>query len=790
MSSVVNAIQNIFATVVSILLLPTYVTIALLESAFGGSFETHLAKLLENTFGFFGLKGEDVISTQVQDTRLLSDDFENIMTKIALEHQDTQAGIIEIMQANIAQVRTRFNQYFDYGKSTYYNGLPASNLTVDVFPTSAVISSINSQYGVNCELSVNLIDTPTKDQWIAHKLKDMYGYNLTTNHMTYLTYDYMIDYSEYNFSTNLYDVHVYRPNYVTDTVTTTTTISVIPINSTTETKRTVIGIAISGNKSITGAYTSSSSTTTDVIVAAGSTTSSTTTVVTYPPVYIEKYTPSIISIASFLLAKYFIVAWNAIGSTDTNYWTYLCGSGNASLDQTLITTNLDMLPIVTLRNNSINTNSNKTSTTYLQSKEILSMLAIDIDTITTSIMDGGSSDSLQDSFIYFGLDVTDTHPTSAKYLFKVFDYVLTHNNDITIGTTYDTATSIANKYSIRVSEGVYNASLGWSYQTRNTITGTIGTIGTYSSEVSGADLILRGQLNENHYIEYRIVELSGTTIITRAGLHGAVTKTLLKGPVILPMCYNIVDQFSSMEQMVLYSKGLRLSNYAADITHLAYYQTAGFLTTIQITLIAVSIVLTIYGGPAGLTFYQIAMRLLILFVVSVVMRQIMISHLPTWLKVVLAVATIAAGAYGNNYVNTGHFLSASEVTNSVTNYVKNIDLKYAIIGAVNMTTMITDSETQRAMRELQKDRDAFQTAYDKRLHEIEQASNSRKDFIDTGFISGMAIQDVPPGYVEGADLNTYKAVGMQKDFVMLSVTNVYEHIYDYDRYFKVGLVSL
>ena len=57
MSSVVNAIQNIAAVVVTILSLPTIVVSALIISAFtGASFEETMANSIEFIFGLFGPK--------------------------------------------------------------------------------------------------------------------------------------------------------------------------------------------------------------------------------------------------------------------------------------------------------------------------------------------------------------------------------------------------------------------------------------------------------------------------------------------------------------------------------------------------------------------------------------------------------------------------------------------------------------------------------------------------------------------------------------------------------------
>jgi hypothetical protein len=769
MSSVINAIQNTLAIVVSILLLPTIVVTALVETAFGGSFEQHMSKLLEQVFGFFGLKGEDIISTSVSDNRLMGDDYTNIITKIALIHEDTQDNIIDIMQANILKVRMRFNQYFDYGKTTYYNGLPSSNITTDVFPESAVIGVINTQYGVSCELSLKLIDTPTKDQWVAYKLKDLYNYNVTTNHMTYLTYDYVIDYSEYNYTTNNYDVHIYRQNFVTDTVTTTTTVSVIAIDNINETKRTVVDISISGTKSITGTYTSSSSTTTDVIVPKGSTTASTNTVITNPPVYMEKYSPSVVSVISYDTVKYFIAAWNIIGSSDSNYWVYKIGSGNTLLDATLATTNLDMLPIITIRNNSVNINASPTSEIYLQSKEMMNAIGIDIDSITTAVMDNPDSVNVQDAFVYFGIDVSDTSQTVAKYLFKVFDYIFSQSGAPVVNTSYSDSDT-PNQFKITVSEGAYNAAMGWSFQTKNTIAGTIGAIGTYSNQISGADLIIRGQITESHYIEYRIVQLSVVSIINRAGLYAAVTKTLLSGPVVMPMSYNLVDQFSSMEQLELFSKGLRLSTYAAEITHLAYYQTEGFMLTIKIIVISIAIALTIAtapeGGSGGKVWLIFAAKMLAVFAVTYIVKEVLMQMTDNVL-LKMAIGLIAVGiasSFGFVNVEGVVFSTADVVTTSVTQW------------------------TEHKMEVLNSAIEDFSVKTETAFKEIEDAMRSIMDNLDTTFVAMVARIEPVEAFIKGPSLTFYQAIQLQYDHVDVCIRLPYEQAFDYSRYYRIGVV--
>jgi len=796
MGSIVSVLTNIVAITVAYITLPTLVAIALVQTAFGGSFEEHMSDALEFIFGLFGLNGADIINTNVTDNRMLGDDYTSLMTQVALIHQDTQMGIIDIMKQHTMGIMGRYNKFFDYGKAHYVDGLPTSNMTNALFPAAAVISHINSTYGVTCELSYKATHTPTKEEYMYHHLYDLYGFSATTNKLTYLTYEYTLDYIDYNYGTNYYDAHIYREESTTTDVTTEVTITITNIDATHDNRHTVTNVTTTVTSNITGVSSSTVTTTTDVVIPIGTETNSYTIDTVYGTPVLSQYSPTVVSVIAFGPYAYHIAIWNEIGLSEPHYWTYKVGDGVTALDERQEVTNLDMLPIVEIRHDLVNINSNPTNPKYLQSKEMLSMIGVDIDAIVTAVNDNPAIADITDAFVYFGIDISDTSPVISKMVYKTFEFIFE-----TASTNPPTGTlGTVNQYRITVQEGNYNSALAWSNQTLNYITGSIGPVGTYQNQVVGADLILRHQSTPTQYTEYHIYEIFTVSVLARAGMSAAVTKTFLAGPVTLPLSYNLVNQFSPVEQMELFCKSLRLSVYSATVTHLAYYETAAFATAMQVIVYTVAVVITILtwesGGSTTSAWLKFAGKILIGLATSYGIKKILESTLPGWLKIVLIAATIALGAYGSSSIDAGEFLSAEQVTKMVTDYATTFMASATTItpGTVftgmNIVSKVANYRINGLMEDLEDSAEAFSKTLELKVKEISDKMKSVQNYLSTEFVTGLANMDMTQGYVEGYDMNMYKAVGMQYDHVYLSVSSVYENIYDYDRKFKIGIISM
>lgn len=789
MGNVVNTILNTLAILVSSVLIGTLVLIALVQTAFGGSFEEHMKQQLEFIFSLFGLNGEDIINTSVSDVRLLDDQHLGLMTEIALIHQDTQMGIIDIMKQQTMGIMGRFNRYFDYGKNTYVDGLPDSNLQATVFPRTAVIDYINTAYGVTCELSYTSTRTPTKEEYVYASLYDLYQYNASQNKMNYLGDIYSIDYIDYNYLTNEYDIAIYIEELVTTDITTEITITITNIDATTDNKHTYTKVTTTVTSSITGVSSSFTETNTDEVIPIGSAVDSYSNDTVYGTPVVNHLSPTIISLPAFGPYAYLIAIWHEIGFTDSYYWVYKLGSGVPALDARQKVSNLDMLPIIEIRHDLVNINSDPTSTKYLQSKEILSIVGGDIDALVDAVNSNPDIANITDAFVYFGLDLSDTSPTVAKMVYKVFEYILETASDNPPGEEIGTM----NQYRITVTEGVYNSALAWSNQTLTIKTGIIGPVGTYQSQVSGANLFLRYQATPTQYREYCIYEIFTISILARGGLQAAVTKTLLAGPCIMPLSYNLVNQFSPLEQMEIFAKSLRLSTYSAEVIHLEFYETKEFGIALQIVSFAIIVILAILSGGTALA---IAGKILVGLAVSYAIKEILESSLPAWLKILLVIVAVAIGAYGTASIDQGALLTADQVTSAVTNYVDNLLTSASEISADTVMTgagfvmKAVDYRINDMSQKLQLSQDVWRSDFQERMEEVQQKQESLADYVSTEFVSKLTkLEDIKPT-VQTFSVDHYKAIKMQSDHVNLCVSLVYDNIYNYDTYFKTELVSI
>lgn len=775
MSSVVNAIKNVVAIVVSIATLTITVYIAIFDVATGNkSFEESMADSLEHIFGFFGLNGEDVISTDVLDTRLLEDTLDIMPVELALLHMKTQEGVIDILRAKTMSAKLTYNKVFDYAKSSYVDGLPYSNITADIFPVAATIANINAAYSVVCELENYRIGVPSKEEYAYFKLKELYGFNMTTGELPYSGDVYYIDYIEYNYTNDKYDIHVYPADIITTTTTTTTQITISNIDASYDKKNTTVTERIITYSEVSGLV---SDITTEIrntnkLIPINSESNSTVVVD-----YIQD-NREIIAIEAFGTFNHYIAKWNEVGSTDYNMWMYVVGSGDVSLDATLLTSNLDMLPIITIRNNGVDVTNDKTSARYAQSKTMMDAIGLDIDGMVGAIKENPDADKVVDVFVYFGIDLSDTSPVIAKMIYKVVDYVLGNEDipsELTVNTSYDGLGDFTqydnnrNSYNITVTEGPFNSALSWAYQTKKVINGVLGPINTYENEPNGINLVVRRQVTLTEYIEYELYNIFAVTSIDRDGLSAVVTRSYASSSMIMPLSYDVISDFSPIEQLDLFAKSLRMVSYAAQITHLKWYQTEGFIATLKVFITVIGIVLFVLslpaGGSAGTVWFAWAMTMLAMIGGGLLLMQAIKSTSIPWLKalyIAIAVVIMSYTGYGGDLLQMTLFV-VSQVSFAVTDW------------AETMTEGIRNAAI------------AFGEVAADRYEEIQAAWDSMGQGISTDFAERLSNVEEVNSYVEGPSLGIYEAVQLQYDAIELAVSDAYTDLFEYDHYYKIGV---
>lgn len=777
MSAVVDAIVDVFEAVVTITLTITLIgpVLALVSEDFKDWYLDELGEI----FSLFGIEDEDVVETQVLDQRLMDDEaVKNLLTKVALDHQDTQRSIIDLLSTYTARTRGSMNSYFDYGKNTYVYGLPDTNIRASSVPTEATINQIKLETGEPAVyLDTKYVRVPTKEEYVYHQLDSLYGYRPYTNKMTYLGFQYTLKFIDYNYDTNNYDCTVYRAGIER----TETTITITPVDATNDNKHTYVKISII----LAEETIIISETNTDVLIPKNSEVDSYTVVNAN-----TEYGTTVVSLVAFSPVVHIVVRWYAVDNSQWRSWTYELGSGVAALDNAQrYLGNLDMLPIVELRNNRVNVADNTTTELYAQSRDMLELIGVDIHTLTDSLMENPDIGNVEDAYIYFGVDLKDTSPTIAKMMYSSIEFFY-----------YDSSLqSNAGAYKITIQEGKFNQTIMWKEQTRTTVAGVLGPVNTYQMTTSGNTLIVRKQETLTQYIEYQMVDIGATTFIRRGAYWGITQKTLLSDTVRFPVSFFQMDQLTPIEQLEVFGKTLRLQTYAISVTHLEWYETSAFMNLIKIVVYVIAAVLFVLSLPAGgsgaKAWLIFAGKMLIMYGASLAIQKIMESSAPMWLKAVLSLLVMAAAAYGAGSLDAGHFLTPAEISKSVIEWASTVGASSTkTIGAVGSTLSFGSSLVQAKLAEdaaqLNQEMAYFRGIIETKVKDLTDAQGRLEDYLDTEFVASLAAKGEVTGFLESFDYARYRAGPILYDQVFLSVGGSYDTVYNYyDRMLKVGVAS-
>lgn len=489
---------------------------------------------------------------------------------------------------------------------------------------------------------------------------------------------------------------------------------------------------------------------------------------------VESHTPS----------KHYVVYYTTVSKPNNpSYWTYAIGSGlYESLDTaTSYITNLEMLPIVSIRHNKESITSNKASNPYKETKEILATVGIDVDTLVEGIEANENISDVESAHIHFGLDPRIIDKDIAKALYMLFDYIYEDSGLRTVNS---------DSYLVTMTEGSYNASLMWKQFIKTVKTGSIGKIGECTNQVSTLTietspgksevvdvLLLKKQINNTTYIEYAIGYLTSTTFIKSGGFANTCTGTLKEGSLIIPLSRFFIEQLTPIEQMSLFKKSLRLSIYSINVQHLRYYQTEAFGNFIKIVMYIIAIVIFVFtwwtGGATSAAFLAAVKALLVSFAVGYAFKLLLSAVDSPALKMVLAALYIVAMAYfgGAFDSNASGLLIADTVLNAVTTF------------ADTFNTIITDK-----MESLSNDWSSMLDTAALMNKELDDAISTEISYLTTEDVIGLAtIQNVEP-FMNSVDSMIHKAIGINFESVNLTVGSYYKYTFDYESYYKTGVI--
>lgn len=708
MGSVISAVGDLFEDIIAVA--TTALTVifpveAIILATVCDQCEEFMSDQWEKVLGWVGITDEDIVAVQVQDQKLMEgneDFYKNLMTQVALEHQTTQKGIIDLLATKSHGVRGSLQKYGRYGKNTYVDGLPDTTINTLAVDRTVVDTEVQLDVGYDVTIISVVMKVPKENEWVPYKMTNLYGMNQGNNEFVYLSDTWVMTGFYYDFTAGEYKVNA----YLKSTPTTTT----------------------------------------------------------------------VIAIGNYVANVGYVVKYIKDGTMDEYYWVYFLNTGNANLDRARnFLTDLDMLPIVELRRGSVNVNEDVNSDRYLQSKEILGFIGLDVDTLIDNLKSNPDISNVVAAYIYFGAEIGSNNPLQAKLVYHTLEYLW-----------FDPAIESSSQHQIKVTEGNYNSSISWEKQERLVVTRTGVPIGTYEGGVGAIDMggknkyyaWVRKQETSDEYVEYRIWNVSAVTIIKKAGMSDAVLRVLAPDSlIVMPISQFFLSKFSPIEQGRLFPEILRLATYAADIQHLRYYQTQAFFDLIKIVMVVVAVVIFVFtwytGGGTVAAFVSAVQSLMIGMAIGYALQLLLQQIDNPYLRAAAAAVAVFVMAYYGGFgagAQDNMILTADMITSAVTNYsnayMENIAEQFKELGEEAAAFAKMLKEKQDALTEAQEKNQSMVS-----LDEITRIVNSEST-----------------GYIEGVDLKYYRAIQMQYDWELTKSMQTMTKLYDYDLHYRLGVM--
>lgn len=548
-------------------------------------------------------------------------------------------------------------------------------------------------------------------------------------------------------------------NETTDTVTTTTTTQVTTVGS-------VAGLISSTSNTVVSSSTAPTGT-----VTSGSTSETT---VTY---YFENYPPVFIPIPMYTITHHYVVKYYTTSASEEKFWVY---DPTTNVHPTLKSsadalTNLDMFPIIVLRNGTVNITSDKESDEYKHSKKLCNFLGIEIDSLVDTINESPDIGNVEDAFIHFAIDPKDTSETVSEALYSMFNYIGEYSDLIKV-----VSNGVA-KYQFTMMEGPVNVALGWTDQRTTIMTGVINSVGKYAHAIEEKTIKLQKQITDNTYSEIILENVSSATFIDRQGLVGMSATSPLDEGFVIPISYQFVNKLAPLKQTELFVKSMQLSIYAAEVTHLEWYETEGFMVFIQVVAFVVMVVVTVVTLGAGTPLIAIIQQILINMAIgalaTIALMKLYEATDNEFLRAVLTVAIVVAAVYFQQSNMAGEFLNASQLISSVSNSAFSvISVGSQLITYGSQVSGILLAEEYEA---LNLEASSFEEKSTKKFKEISALQEDLESAVSVDFAAMLKRWVESGSYLESTDLFIYKAIQIQYDYDLLyDYSNMKSAFYD------------
>ena len=585
---------------------------------------------IEDIVGVFGIEGETITAIELANSSVYSEPIKNPIQGIVFQHALNDVSIAKAFRRwYITGTINSLRAYREYGENTYTHGLPTSSILYSSTKKNAVEVVLGTIEGEPVTTSFVRVATPTIIPWTKWYLLQNHTFDYHTGVITItgVNWDYVS--TTINGGTGNYEA-----NFVNTVVTTTTITSEINITTvggtetTTTTEKTVVSVDDGTNPP-------------DETITYG------TPVVTVQPgdgsndgdysiglvndVVNDPQTYSVTGIVPPTSEFYYTVIYSLDSApTIKKLWLYQRSLGTYPTLDGPVQAGVDlseMLPIVPLKKNGVNLNTDTGTPEYQTSNTLLSKIGLNIDSLIETIESNPDSDLISDAFILFAINLYTDTVEGKRVLFALFHNMFT--NQQVDSAEYNSSDFPKPSNFYKIAEQNYNTLLKYNY-----ISKTIDQVGSIcpvgevvtsfdiqpntpivededTGEQTGGEIIssitLQYQELEGIYHEVTVHGLvMFTTIISTETSEAKVRTVVLSNDpdevdlFNIPMSGSLIDFFSPREQEKLIHETMMLGLYAQDSKWLDWYESADFLGLLDAGLKVFAIVsLVLSAGTAS-----------------------------------------------------------------------------------------------------------------------------------------------------------------------------------------------
>jgi hypothetical protein len=444
-----------------------------------------------------------------------------------------------------------------------------------------------------------------------------------------------------------------------------------------------------------------------------------------------------ITVPGFVKPRMLRVTYHADAdpASEWYYWLYDLSSEvypDVNPEMTVLS-ELEMLPVAIIRRLGEDITVDKTSEEYLTTKKLVSALGMDVDQVLENAGANSYYTDIEDLYLNFSMNPTSTDEIVSKCLWYTF-YAIVETESLF---------STISEYTMTFEEqNVNNAAVWTNHIYSFAVVGTLpAPYVDYSHEIVGTSLVLKKNKGGGIYERIVINDLNGMTAIKKAGFHSMALNTLGDDNFAIPVSYFILNLLSPTEQMQLYQSMFRIDSYAAQIVHLEFYETPGFLTLFEFTMVAI----TLWSLGQATAPLQVVRQLLTQYLIMELV--VYLAELTGNAEFAAVIGLVAAIALSNTTANPFDFSSAEGILNASTKFADNLTAAYEV-----------------EQQELREDLEELNTLAEQRLQEIKEATPEEGP-ITAEFLVGL----------QSVDTVVFPAIKAQYNFDLL---------YNYDRIIK------